>query len=57
MVENDCRKATAGDYKFTIVVQNRATFDKKRFFSENEDLKEMEKQYTTVKESRFLKVS
>lgn len=57
MNENDCKKAKAGDFKFTIVSQNRATFDKKRFFAENEELQEMEKQYTTVKESRFLKVS
>lgn len=57
MNDNSCKKATAGNFKFTIVSQNRATFDKKRFFAENEELKEMEKTYTTTKETKFLKVS
>ncbi len=57
MNENGCKKAKSENFKFTIVCQNRATFDKKRFFAENEELQAMEKQYTTVKESRFLKVS
>lgn len=57
MNENDCKKAKSENFKFTIVCQNRATFDKKRFFAENEELQAMEKQYTTVKESKFLKVS
>lgn len=57
MNENDCKKAKSENFKFTIVCQNRATFDKKRFFEENEELQEMEKQYTTIKENKFLKVS
>ena len=57
MNDNGCKKAKSENHKFTIVFQNRATFDKKRFFAENEELQAMEKQYTTVKESKFLKVS
>ena len=61
MNENDCKKATAGDYKFTIVSQNRKSIDKKLMEKENtefmEQYKEIESHYTTVKETKFLKVS
>ena len=61
MNENDCKKATAGDFKFTIVSQNRKSIDKKLMEKENtefmEQYKEIESHYTTVKETKFLKVS
>ena len=57
MTDNDCKKAKSENFKFTIVCQNRSNFDKKRFFAENEELQELEKVYTTTKETKFLKVS
>lgn len=61
MNENDCRKATAGEYKFTIVSQNRKSTDKKLMEKENaefmEQYKKIESHYTVMKETKFLKVS
>ncbi len=61
MNENDCRKATAGEYKFTIVSQNRKSTDKKLMEKENaefmEQYKKIESNYTVMKETKFLKVS
>lgn len=57
MNENDCKKATAGDFKFTIVCQNRSSVDKKKMYAENPEVKEIEKMYTSIKETKFLKVS
>lgn len=61
MNENDCKKATAGDYKFTIVSQSRKSVDKKLMEKENsefmEQYKKIENHYTVMKETKFLKVS
>ena len=61
MIENDCRKATAGDHKFTIVSQSRKSIDKKLMEKENsefmEQYREIENRYTVMKETKFLKVS
>ena len=61
MNNNSCKKAKAGDYKFAIVTTNRKTVDKKALEKEHSDLmqqvKELEEQYTTIKQSSYLKVS
>lgn len=61
MNDNSCKKAKAGDYKFTIVCQNRKSVDKKTMEKENKELvdqyKQVESLYTVTKETKFLKVS
>lgn len=61
MNNNSCKKAKAGDYKFTIITTNRKTVDKKALEKEHGEImqqfKELEEQYTTIKSSSYLKVS
>lgn len=61
MNENNCRKAIAGEYKFTIVSQNRKSINEKLMEKENaefmEQYKKIESNYTVMKETKFLKVS
>ena len=61
MNKNSCKKAKAGDYKFTIVTTERSSIDKKKMELENPEImkiyKEVEAEYTTKKASSYLKVS
>ena len=61
MNNKSCRKAKAGDFKFTIVTTNRKTVDKKALEKDHGDLieqvKALEEQYTTIKQSSYLRVS
>lgn len=61
MNNNSCKKAKAGDFKFTIVTTNRKTVDKKALEKDHGDLieqvKVLEEQYTTIKQSSYLKIT
>lgn len=61
MNNKSCKKAKAGDYKFTIVTTNRKSVDKKAFEKDHGDLieqvKVLEEQYTTIKQSSYLKIT
>lgn len=58
---NHCNKATSSDYKFTITTQARNSVDKKLMEKENPELvaqyKEIEKRYSTSKESKYIKIT
>lgn len=58
---NHCNKAISIDYKFTITTQSRTSVDKKLMEKENPELvaqyKEVEKRYSTPKESKFIKIT
>lgn len=61
MNNNKVKKATAGAYKFTIVTTNRKSVDKKMLEKDHSDLinqvKALEEQYTTIKQSSYLRVN
>ena len=61
MNKNSCKKAKAGDYKFSIVTIERSSIDKKKMELENPEImkiyKEVEAEYTIKKASSYLKVS
>lgn len=61
MNNNNAKKAKAGDYKFTIVTTNRKSIDKKALEKEHGELmqqvRKLEEEYTTIKQSIYLKVS
>lgn len=58
---NHCNKAISSDYKFTITTQARNSVDKKLMEKENPELvaqyKEVEKRYSTSKESKYIKIT
>lgn len=58
---NHCNKAISSDYKFTITTQARNSVDKKLMEKENPELvaqyKEVEKRYSTSKESKYIKIA
>lgn len=58
---NNCNKAISSDYKFTITTQARNSVDKKLMEKENPELvaqyKEVEKRYSTSKESKYIKIT
>lgn len=58
---NHCNKAISSDYKFTITTQARNSVDKKLMEKENPELvaqyKEIEKRYSTSKESKYIKIT
>lgn len=58
---NHCNKAISNDYKFTITTQARTSVDKKLMEKENPELvaqyKEVEKRYSTPKESKYIKIT
>lgn len=60
MNNNSCNKAISTDYKFTITTITRNSVDKKKMEDENPELvaqyKELEKRYSTPKESKYIKI-
>lgn len=58
---NNCSKAISLDYKYNIVTTVRNSVDKKKMEEENQEIvaqyKELEKIYSSPKESRYIKIS